>query len=680
MLFTLNAFMRSSNFITVRLKYLLFLSLAMTLSASTFGKVTPTTLFAPQADTLQKVSMMFEVKFGEPNEIDINKHPVIKNSFKEFDYHPDSELPSGLMLSNEGILRWSPTAEQFTNLKEHPYLLDFHANSTAGSFVKGQIRIIALGEIPVQTVIPDDTTKTIQTTSTPLAEEAESEVALEPISLVLKKTKDWDTKKEGEKFELKFEATGGSGEYKFELVEPSFLMENLDQYGNFLWNPDFDFVSPEETVKSINLKIKVFDTEGSEFFETISLFVEHVNRPPVVSELPTFYIQYNRENTYQLKKDGLTFDPDGDSIIFIPVLKELPQGMEVNKNGLIKWNPSRRQINYLHQNPLYLSFTVEDYPYGEKSIGQVRIEVSQADLPPEIAMIPNKQSFEIREDEELNLNFFITDPNGENDLLSFGFVSENSAIPTESLKKKEEWQYEFRWTPGYSFIKEEGEKNEFDISFYAIDKESNRTERNILVTVVDTENILEKDRVLYDQYRTVLERAFDMISQLNEKEDELEKKYKMAKQGKKKRAISTASLGALTGLSPIIFINNPDGQKIAAGLGGTATATIGTLEASNVIGEPPSDIMRDLNYVSQKRNDLLIYGNVFASKYALPVSKRDNSFQSDLRSLSIHLSIKDGANLDLDAGWENKKDASSKNIKKIFKDFNKDERFEENYE
>jgi hypothetical protein len=264
--------------------------------------------------------------------------------------------------------------------------------------------------------------------------------------------------------------------------------------------------------------------------------------------------------------------------------------------------------------------------------------------------------------------------------LTFDFVSENSSIPSESLRKKGEMQYEFKWTPGYDFIKEEGEKNEFDISFYAIDKESNRTEKNILVTVEDTENILEKDRILYDQYRTVLERAFDMISQLNGKENELEKKYKHAKQGKKKRAISTASLGALTGLSPIIFINNPDGQKIAAGLGGTATATIGTLEASNVIGEPPSDIMRDLNYVSQKRNDLLVYGNVFASKYALPVSKRDKGFQSDLRSLTIQLNLKEAAQLDLDAGWENSKPATARNIKKIFKDFNKDERFEQDYE
>jgi hypothetical protein len=338
-----------------------------------------------------------------------------------------------------------------------------------------------------------------------------------------------------------------------------------------------------------------------------------------------------------------------------------------------------RQVNYLHNNPIYVSFTVEDYPAGETGIGQIKIEVSQEDVPPKIDMIPDKEQFSIKENEELNLNFFITDPNGQSDLLSFGFVTENSAIPKDALISKDDWQYEFSWTPGYDFIKELDEKHQFDISFYAIDKESNRTEKNILVTVEDTENLLEKDRILYDQYRTVLERAFDLISQLNDKEDELEKKYRHAKKGKKNRAISTASLGALTGLSPIVFIDNPDGQKIAAGLGGTATATIGTLEASNVIGMPPSDIMRDLNYVSQKRNDLLVYGNVFASKYALPISKRENGFQSDLRSLTIHLSLKDVAKLELDASWENSKSSTAKNIKKIFKDFNPDPRFEDNY-
>jgi len=633
------------------------------------------------ADTLEKVSMMFEVKYDEANSMDILKHPVLRGSSEKFKFETDQELPVGLLLSEEGTVSWSPDAEQFRKLKAEPYLMRFHAVSVGGNYILGEIRCIALGEIPVETIVIDS----VENPSTNNVEElqATDEPAnqhMEPISLIFEKIDNWNTKNEGESFNIEFSATGGSGNYKFELIQPEFLMENLDQYGTFSWTPGFDFVSAAEKVKSVMLKIKVFDTERNEYYESVPIYVNHVNRPPIVNEIPTFYIQYNKENIYHLKKDGLIYDPDGDSIIFKPVLKELPQGGTLSKDGIINWKPSRSQVNYLRQNPIYLSFTVEDYPDGEKSLGQIKIEVSQVDLPPEIVMVPNKERFEINENEELNLNFFISDPNGPMDLLTFGFVTENSSIPSDSLTKKDDWQYEFKWTPGYDFIKQEGEKNEFDISFFAIDKESNRTQKNILVTVVDTENILEKDRILYDQYRTVLERAFDMITQLNEKEKELEKKYKQAKNGKKKRAISTASLGALTGLSPVIFINNPDGQKVAAGLGGTATATIGTLEASNVIGEPPSDIMRDLNYVSQKRNDLLVYGNVFASKYALPISKREKGFQSDLRSLTIQLNLKDTAKLDLDATWENSKAATARNIKKIFKDFNQDERFEKNYE
>ena len=184
---------------------------------------------------------------------------------------------------------------------------------------------------------------------------------LEPISLIIAKTNNWDSKNEGETFTIEFDASGGSGEYKFELIQPEFLLENLDQYGTFTWTPDFDFVTPDEQLKSVLLKIKVFDSEGNEYYESVPIYVQHVNRPPVVKELPTFYVQYAKENTYQLKKDGLTFDPDGDSIIFIPVLKELPQGMQVSKDGVITWRPSRTQINYLRGNPLYLSFTVEDF-------------------------------------------------------------------------------------------------------------------------------------------------------------------------------------------------------------------------------------------------------------------------------------------------------------------------------
>lgn len=633
-------------------------------------------------DTLEKISMMFEVKYGETNLLDIKRHPVFKKYEDEFRYSSADKLPDGLTFSSDGILQWSPTREQFVQLKANPIAFTFQALSANGHFASGQIRMLGTGDVPpveVATIQTEEKRSEVPKEEVIVAM-AEEIKALDPITISFEKHKGWDTKAEGETFEISFTASGGSGEFKFELLEPGFLMENLDQYGIFVWTPDFDFVTSEQSIQSVILKIKAFDTEGNEVIESVPVYVEHVNRPPVVNELPTFYIQYNIDNIYQLNKKGIVYDPDGDSIIFSPVLKELPQGMVLSAAGKITWNPSRRQLNYLYANPIYLSFTVEDYPAGAKSIGQIKLEVSQADLPPEIAIIPNKQSFEIKEDDELHLSFFVTDPNGQEDLMTFNFVTENSSITADALKKKGDWQYEFSWTPGYDFILEEGQKHQFDISFFAIDMEGNRTEKNILVTVVDTENILEKDKLLYDQYRSVLAQAFDLVSQLNEKEKELEKKYRIAKKGKKNRAITTASLGALTGLSPVIFIENPDGQKIAAGLGGTATATIGTLEASSVIGESPTDLMRDLNYVSQKRSDLLIYGNIFASKYALPISKRDKGFQSDLRTLSIQLNLQDIAKLELDAAWENSKDASARNIKRVFKDFNQDPRFEDSYD
>ncbi len=623
-------------------------------------------------DTLQNISLMFEVRHGQSNVIDIKNHPYFKNNTNIFAFGSGTPLKKGMELTDDGTLSWSPEADQFIEVKEQMFILGFYGIDQKGDYVVGQIRIYGTGELAeLPEEIPESGTAGVVATVP---------VESEPLSVMLPEQKNWNSKKEGEEFNFKIDVKGGSGTYRHELLDPTFLMESLDSRGVFRWIPPYDFVLAAEIIKSLSLTVKISDSEGNEITENISLTVEHVNRQPNVGELPIFYINFNTENSYQLKKDGIIYDPDGDSLIFKPVLKELPQGMEIDSQGQMKWLPSTRQFNYLRANPMYLSFTVEDFPVGAKVIGQVRLEVSQADLPPQITVIPKKDEFDLKEDEELKLSFFITDPNGEDDILSFGFLSENSAIHEESLTEKGHGQYDFGWTPGFEFIKEAGKKEEFEISFFAIDKESNRTEKNIIVTVTDTENQLEKDRVLYDQYRTVLERSWDLVTQLNDKEKELEKEYNKAKKGKKNRAISTAGLGALTGLSPVIFMENPQGQKISAGIGGTATATIGTLEASNVIGESPSDLMRDLNYVSQKRNDLLVYGNVFASRYALPVNKREAGFQTDLRSLSIQLNLSDTAKLELDAAWENSKEATEKNIKKVFKDFNPDARFEKNYE
>lgn len=627
-------------------------------------------------DTLNKVNMMFTVNHGILNSFDIKNNRRFDSGIEDFKFFTTTELPEGFLLSIDGVLSWSPTAKQFGALKEQALFIDYFAQSASGNYIIGQIRVIGEGEFFIDEAYIEE--ENISDSVVVVDQGIQTEVPERlPLSFVLPKFRNWDRKKEGQTFSFKIDATGGSEDYKFELLEPEHFMENLDQYGNFNWTPDYDITSREEFSKIILLNVKVFDTEGKEAYKAIPIYVEHVNRPPVVNEFPTFYIQFNSPNTYQLKQDGLAYDLDGDSIIFYPVLKDLQQGMTLNKQGEIYWKPSKGQFKALGKKQIQLSFTVVDYPGGARTQGQLRIDVSQADLPPAILMIPNKEKFNIGENEELQLSFYITDANGEDDLLSFDFVSENREISNQALLKKNNWQYEFSWLPGYEYIKEPGGKKEFYINFFAIDKESNRTEKSIQVTVEDVENLLEKDRILYDQYRTVLERSWDMIVQLNEKENLFNKTYKAARKGKKNRSIITASLGGITGMAAII--DNADAQKWMTGMGGTATATLGTLEASNVIGEPPSEIMQKLNYVSQKRNDLVVYGNVFASKYALPLSRRAGSFQNDLRNLSIHLNLKDIAKLELDSTWENSKKSSDRNIKKEFKDFNPDPRFAKDY-
>lgn len=626
-------------------------------------------------DTLDNnVQLMFPINHGKLNSFDIKNNPKFKH--ESFKFYTAMELPDGFLLSIDGMISWSPSAKQFGAIKEQALFLDFYAHSTSNNYIIGKIRVFGVGDFYVdEAYLEEDSISDAVAIVDPEIQTEEPERV--PLSIVLPTSRNWDNKKEGQPFSFKIDAIGGSEEYKFELLEPEQFMENLDQFGNFNWTPDYDITSREELSKSILLNVKAFDTEGNETYLSIPIYVDHVNRPPVVNEFPTFYIQYNSKNTYQLNEDGLAYDLDGDSIIFHPVLKDLQQGMTLNKQGEIFWKPSKRQFNALSKKPIIISFRVVDYPSGASSAGQLRIDVSQTDEPPSILMTPKEDKFTIGENEELQLSFFITDPNGEEDLLSFDFVSENREIKDEALYKKSNLQYEFSWLPSYDFIKEQGGKKDFTINFFAIDKESNRTEKSIQVTVEDVENLLEKDRILYDQYRTVLERSWDMIVQLNKKESEFDKAYKKAKKGKKGRSVITASLGGLTGMAAII--DNADAKKWMTGMGGTATATLGTLEASNVIGESPGDIMQKLNYVSQKRNDLVVYGNVFASKYALPLSRRANSFQNDMSNLSIHLNLKDIAKLELDSSWENKKKSTDKNIKKEFKDFNPDPRFEKAY-
>ncbi len=566
----------------------------------------------------------------------------------------EATLPSGMRLSSGGELVWTPTAEQFEQLAQEPLTVNISVKDS----IYGDIVVVPLNVLPAATAREEP----------PSAADPDNAVRLQ-----FPRPTSWNVVNEGEPLRFKLTATGGKDQqYAYRVLNGDPIGLSYDTLGNVYWKPPYDIVDRLEESKRIPLIFEVRNQSGQRDKRQLSLQVYHTNRPPEVGDLKKFYVQYGVDNAYALGGENAVTDPDGDPIVFKPVLDQMPQGMTLSAQGELSWKPSVSQYSRLKDDPINLEFVIEDQPYEARSTGTLRIEVTQQDLPPDISMVPNNEHFYIKEDESLNLKFYLSDPNGDEDILGFDFVSDNSQIPRDALVGNEPTQWEFVWEPGYDFFVEPGDTATYQITFFAIDRTSQRQERTISVTVQDAENLIEKDRLLYSQYRTGLMRVWDLMTQLKEREKELSKSYKRARRSKKHRVLTTASIGAVTGLSPVVLTNDVTTQKYVAGVGGTTSMTIGSLEAGKVIGKDPSSIYEKLSYINQKLNELQTQGNLFAGKYALSGSRRDSEFGEDLKKLILLLKVEKVTDLELDASWKNPKKASDKNIQDTFRDFNPD--------
>ncbi len=166
----------------------------------------------------------------------------------------------------------------------------------------------------------------------------------------------------------------------------------------------------------------------------------------------------------------------------------------------------------------------------------------------------------------------------------------------------------------------------------------------------------------------MLKETMDLIAHLDQNQKNLNKQLKMAKKGKKRRSIVSASLGAVTGVSPVFLEEDP--RNYVTGIGGTAVLTLGTLEATEVIGRSKDDILDMLKVNIDMRNLLQNEGDNFARRYALKSKRRDKKFNSDIDKLKAELNNKKLILLELPADWENPKKDSDNNIRKVFPDFN----------
>jgi hypothetical protein len=458
---------------------------------------------------------------------------------------------------------------------------------------------------------------------------------------------------------------------RFSIEGTEGLNIQFDTLGNFHWQPSFDLVDRVTKSKDFTVIFQATFADGKRERKAVTFTVNHANRPPVIEDLPTLYVKQSSLNTYSIPGE-YAYDPDGDPLVFKSIPSQMPESSNFSSLGQFTWTPSRGQFASLKNNPITLEFIVQDQPDKAETKGKLKIMQTQLDLPSEITITPGDSLFSIKEDETLNLKIYISDPNGDDNVRSAGFIPSDKRVPTASLKENTQLQYEFTWTPGYDFVDDTQTFLTTDIVFFVLDKSNNRTQRKIRIKVADTENMAKKDAHLFQKYRSNLVDALILIQQLDANQKKMNNDYKKAKKGKKNRSIVNASLGAVTGFTPVI-VDNQDQSKIVSGVGGTTVLTLGTLEATEVIGRSKESILEKIKMSIDIRNRTQATGDEFARKYALKSSRRNPEFDKDIEKMRAVLNDQRIVLLELDAFSKNAARIDDRDIKKVFLDYSEEE-------
>jgi len=474
----------------------------------------------------------------------------------------------------------------------------------------------------------------------------------------------WATWPEGKALQYQVHVTDASTP-KFSIEGANGYGISFDSLGRFFWQPSFDLVDRITGQKEINLIFQAEWKDGRKIRKAKTIVLQHTNRPPAVDDLPVFYVRQGN-NTYTALPDYVR-DPDGDPIVFKAIPSQMPEGVTLSSGGLVTWLLSRNQFAALKNNAAIIEFIVQDQPGKEETRGRIRVAQTQLDLPPDLLMVPADSVFSLREDERVNLKIYVSDPNGDDNIAGVDFVSSDARIIKNVWKENSPVQYEFTWMPGYEFVNEADRQKRVEIIFFAFDKSANRVQRKVTLNVLDAENLEEKDKLLFQRYRLSLVQAKTLIDQLDENHEKLTKMYKQAKKGKKNRAIVNASLGATTGLSPLLL--EIDQSRAVSALGGTAVLTMGTLEATEVIGKSKSDILDRMKVNVEIRNQLQVEGDNFARKYALKSARRSKEFAADREKLVPLLNHQKLVLLELDASRPAIAKVSDEALRKTFPDF-----------
>ena len=114
--------------------------------------------------------------------------------------------------------------------------------------------------------------------------------------LIVSDSSGWNSLKEGDFLSFKISSTDSTSP-RFTLQGADSLQIQLDTLGTFFWKPGFGLVSRLEKQKEINVILQAEWKDGRRVTRSLNFIVLHQNRPPVVEDLPIFYVRQSSANT-----------------------------------------------------------------------------------------------------------------------------------------------------------------------------------------------------------------------------------------------------------------------------------------------------------------------------------------------------------------------------------------------
>lgn len=209
------------------------------------------------------------------------------------------------------------------------------------------------------------------------------------------------TIREGERLELPVKATdpdkedAGRIRVKVENLPPGAVFDSTRSL--VLWTPDYDASGVYPDIRVIALSGPLSDTAR------FTLTVSHVNRPPVLADLPAF--QVREQETLRFRIHGS--DPDReDSARLTYHAENLPPGAQFDPDSLeFSWTPTFEQAGVYRE----VGFVVSD-PEGLSDRKTTTITVENVNRPPKMNPPPPISG---KENEWLEVQLTASDPDSE---------------------------------------------------------------------------------------------------------------------------------------------------------------------------------------------------------------------------------------------------------------------------